>query len=174
MSIMSNKINNDEGIIQISPSKLKQMYTEKNVGETTVRSIFKPKKSKLPPLTMYATPIAAGLPTPVMDYTEGELDLNEYLLQNPSATFFVRVSGDSMIGAGIHPDDLLIIDCSVPPEDGKIVIAIINGELTVKRLVYHRGKRFLMPENSDYKRIEITKDMDFMIWGVVTNVIHQL
>ena len=174
MNFVSEKNGSENDIIKVDSSVINQLYAETNTGEVMVLKIFKPKKSKLPPLTMYTIPIAAGVPTPVKNYTEGELDLNEHLLQNPSATFFVRVSGDSMIGAGIHPGDLLIVDCSVHPKDGKIVIAIINGELTVKRLFYNQRKRFLMPENPAYKSIEITKDMDFMIWGVVTNVIHQL
>ncbi|MGB0935458.1 MAG: LexA family protein [Alphaproteobacteria bacterium] len=126
------------------------------------------------PVKMYSMAVAAGFPSPAEDYAEGRLDLNEHLLHNPEATFFVRVSGDSMIGAGIHPDDLLIVDRSISPTPGRIVIAVINGELTVKRLFRDSGKLCLMPENPDYPAIEITEEMDFMIWGVVTNVIHSL
>ena len=174
MNTDKQKINVEYDIIKIDLPVNKELTETESNGDVRVLKVFKPKKSTLPPLTMYATPIAAGLPSPVKDYNEGELDLNEYLLQNPSSTFFVRVSGDSMIGASIHPGDLLIVDCSLQAQDGKIVIAIINGELTVKRLFYNKGKRFLMPENPTYSSIEITKDMDFMIWGIVTNVIHQL
>ncbi len=164
--------NDAEPIIQLS----EHCEMSEKFGDQGFKAIaiFKPKKSTLPPLTLYASPIVAGLPSPVEDYTEGELDLNEYLLHNPASTFFVRVSGDSMMGASIHPGDLLIVDCSIPPTDGKIVIAIINGDLTVKRLFHSKEKRCLMPENPSYPTIEITDDMDFMIWGVVTNVIHKL
>ena len=121
---------------------------------------------------MYSTLVAAGMPLPTEEYSEGKIDLNEHLLKNPEATFFVRVSGDSMIDAGIHPGDLMIVDRSLMPASGKVVIAVVNGELTVKRLFKENGKLFLMPENPNYPAIEITEDMAFMIWGVVTNVIH--
>lgn len=90
-------------------------------------------------LTLYGTNVSAGFPSASNDYVEGKLDLNEHLIKNPPATFFVRVSGDSMIGAGIHPDDLLVVDRSEEPKHGKIVIAVINGELTVKRLHQSRA-----------------------------------
>ena len=143
-------------------------------GRTRVSEVHAASVQTQQPLTLYATRVAAGSPSPTEDYTEGKLDLNTYLLRNPGATFFVRVSGDSMIEAGIHPGDLLIVDRSLPPAVGKVVIAVINGELTVKRLFRERGKLFLMPENPAYPSLEITEEMDFMIWGVVTSVIHPL
>jgi DNA polymerase V len=117
--------------------------------------------------------VSAGFPSPGTDYLEGKLDLNEHLIKNPPATFFVRVSGDSMIGAGIHPEDILVVDRSEDPKSGKIVIAVINGELTVKRLKQSREGIQLLPENPEYSPIAITEDMDFQVWGVVTFVIHR-
>lgn len=125
------------------------------------------------PLNLYATKVSAGFPSPSNDYLEGKLDLNEHIIKNPPATFFVRVCGDSMIGAGIHPDDLLVVDRSEDPKHGKIVIAVINGELTVKRLHQDRDGMKLMPENPNYQPIHITTEMEFLVWGVVIYVLHK-
>ena len=144
-------------------------------GRTKVNEVFKASTHISSPQTMYSTLVAAGLPSPTEDYSEGKIDLNEHLLKNPESTFFVRVSGDSMIDAGIHPNDLLIVDRSERPASGRIIIAVINGELTVKRLIKkENNKLYLMPENPNYPILEITEEMEFMIWGVVTSVIHPL
>ena len=123
---------------------------------------------------IYMSTVEAGFPSPADDYIEGSLDLNRHLVKHPAATFFVRVSGDSMINAGIHPDDILIVDRSLEATDKKIVIAVLDGELTVKRLRYRHSQIFLEPENEDYRPICITEDNAFEIWGVVTNVIHKV
>jgi len=124
------------------------------------------------PLPLFSCSVAAGFPSPADDHLEGSLDLNDHLIKHPSATFFVRVSGDSMIKAGIHHDDILVVDRSLEPRHGKIVIAAVEGQLTVKRLNRDKGKTMLMPENDDYPPIVIDDDNDMTIWGVVTNVIH--
>lgn len=125
-------------------------------------------------LPFYSHAISAGFPSPADDDMEETLDLNELLIKHPSATFFLKVSGTSMINAGIHDGDILIVDRSIEPTDGKIVIASVNGELTVKRLSA-KGKKFkLVAENEDYAPIDITEDMELRFWGVVTNVIHSL
>ena len=117
--------------------------------------------------------IAAGFPSPADDHHEGVLDIHDYVVKNPSATFFMRVEGLSMTGAGIYPDDVLVVDRSVPPRDGCIVIAVLNREFTVKRL-YRRGKTIkLLPENSDFRPIEIVEGDEFSVWGVVTCVLHK-
>ena len=97
-----------------------------------------------------------------------------HLIKHPAATFFVRAKGDSMIEAGIHSGDILIVDRSLDVTDKKVVIAVIDGELTVKRIRMIERKIYLLPENSDYSSTEITESMNFTIWGVVTNVIHAL
>lgn len=125
-------------------------------------------------IPLYATRVAAGFPSPADDYVERHLDLNEYLVKRPAATFFVRVEGDSMINAGIHENDILVVDRSVKPTDGKIIIAVVNGELTVKRLSDKPGHLCLLPENPRYKPIEITEAVEFSIWGVVKHVLHAL
>lgn len=118
--------------------------------------------------------VAAGFPSPADDYLKAEtpLDLNEHLIKHPAATFFVRVRGDSMTGCGIFPDDILIVDRSLEAVHRKVVIAVVDGELTVKRLHKAGGKIMLMPENEGYKPIVIEDNMELEIWGVVTCVIH--
>ncbi len=133
---------------------------------------LKPGKGIARPL--YGTRIQAGFPSPAEDYIEAMLDLNDYLIQHPAATFFVRVDGFSMMNAGIFPDDILIVDRSLEPFSNKIVIAVIDGELTVKRLIRENGKRYLIPDNPDYPKIVIEDWMDLTIWGVVTYVIHKV
>lgn len=123
-------------------------------------------------LPLYLSRIEAGFPSPADDYVEQKLDLNEFLVSNPAATFFLRVKGNSMKGAGIHSGDLLIVDRALEPEDGSIIIAVMDGELTVKRLRHQSNDIQLISENEDYTPISARKYQDFEIWGVVTNVIH--
>lgn len=122
---------------------------------------------------LFSCSVSAGFPSPADDYIDQRLDLNELLIANPAATFFVRTAGDSMTGAGINSDDILIVDRSLTAISGKIVIAVVDGELTVKRLVQTASSCTLMAENPDYPAIKINKDSDFQVWGVVTSVIHQ-
>jgi len=133
---------------------------------------FEKKGQVLRPL--FSSGVSAGFPSPADDYVDRELDLNEYLITNPAATFFVRVAGDSMIGAGINHDDILIVDRSIAPVSGKIVIAIVDGELTVKRLVKTGDSCRLVAENPLYPSTDIEKEMELEVWGVVTCAIHRL
>jgi DNA polymerase V len=123
-------------------------------------------------LPLYISTVKAGFPSAADDYLDKTLDLNEYLVKNPAATFFVRVSGESMIGAGISSGDILIVDRSLEPQDKKVAVAIVNGEFTVKRIRKKDGKLFLVAENKEFKPIEITPSMDFEVWGIVVHVIH--
>lgn len=125
-------------------------------------------------LPIYQHQIPAGFPSPAEDFMEERINLNTLLIQHPSATFFVKVTGHSMLHAGIHDQDLLIVDRSIQPTHGKIVIAALNGELTVKRLLLENNKIMLMPENPNYSAIEIFPETEFQLWGVVTSVIHPL
>ena len=138
-----------------------------------INKIYKPGLSKQD-IPVFTARVSAGFPSPAADYEEGRLDLNKHLIKNPPATFFVRVTGDSMEGAGIHDGDLLIVDRSLEPISGRVVIAVVDGELTIKRLRIQRGKYTLEPENENYPITKISKDMEFEVWGVVTNVIHPL
>jgi len=124
-------------------------------------------------LPLFSSRVAAGFPSPADDHLEATLDLNQYLIRRPSATFFVRASGDSMINAGINNDDILVVDRSLEARHGDIIIAALNGELTVKRLHCRDTKVALKPENPNYPMLDITEEMNFHIWGVVTSVIHQ-
>lgn len=128
--------------------------------------------SRQAPLVLGA--VAAGFPSPADDHVDRSLDLNEYLVPNPAATFFVRVEGESMTGAGISPGDLLVVDRSREPADGKIVVAVLDGEMTVKRL-RKKGRRVeLVPENRSFEPPPISVETDFRVWGVVTAVIRRL
>jgi DNA polymerase V len=126
------------------------------------------------PLPLFTGKVAAGFPSPADDYIEKTLDLNDLLVKKPAATFFVRAEGESMLGAGIHPNDILVVDRSIDPVPGKVVICALNGELTVKRLKSCAGQLLLAAENPDYPDISLGEEMDMVIWGVVTNVIHAL
>lgn len=139
--------------------------------EHEVLSFIHHKAYKLP---LFSSHVSAGFPSPADDYKAKDLDLNEHLIKHPAATFFLRVAGDSMIGSGIHDGDLLVVDRSLDVKFGAIVIASLDGQLTVKRLVEINGKRFLQAENPNYSPIEITEESDMKLWGVVTNVIHKL
>lgn len=123
---------------------------------------------------LYLSKVAAGFPSPADNYVERRLDLNEHLIKHKEATFFVRVNGDSMTGAGIFDNDLLVVDRAINPENGRIVVAAINGELTVKRLLNKEGKFWLVAENPSYAPIEMKEGMECIIWGVVTNAVHTL
>ena len=125
-------------------------------------------------LPLYGSKVPAGFPSPADDHIEKQLDLNEHLIKHPAATFFARASGNSMIDAGIYENDLLIVDRSLAPDHGKIVIAAIDGQLTVKRLHKKNGKLLLMPENTEFEPIEIKDESEVYLWGVVIHVIHHL
>ncbi|CCE22766.1 LexA family protein [Methylotuvimicrobium alcaliphilum] len=138
---------------------------------TVLYAASNPKTVNLP---LFAGKVSAGFPSPADDYIEKTLDLNDLLVQKPAATFFVRAQGESMLGAGIHPNDILVVDRSLEPVQGRIVICALNGELVVKRLKRQSGQWLLGSENPAYKDIVLREEMDTVIWGVVTNVIHPL
>ena len=124
-------------------------------------------------LPLFFSPVKAGFPSPAEDYIEKSLDFNEYLVSHPAATFCLRVSGDSMYGAGIFPGDIIIVDRAIAPSRGSIIVAAVDGELTVKRLLYKNGRTVLSPENPAYPDIVIAHESECSIWGVVTYVIHR-
>lgn len=125
------------------------------------------------PLSLYAHKVVAGFPSPAEDYVEARLDLNEKLIRNKEATFLLSVQGDSMKDAGILDGDILVVDRSIAPQDGKIVIAALDGELTVKRLSIKSTGTWLVPENDLYPPIPVKEESDVVIWGVVTATISQ-
>lgn len=129
-----------------------------------------------PPLALplFGHKVRAGIPSPVDDYVEAWLDLNEHLIEHKEATFFVQAAGDSMIGAGIQEGTLLLVDRALEPRHNDIVIAVVDGELTVKRLEKRRGKIRLIAENPAYAPIEFKEGQEMVVWGVVRSVIRKL
>ncbi|NLN24968.1 MAG: translesion error-prone DNA polymerase V autoproteolytic subunit [Bacteroidetes bacterium] len=115
--------------------------------------------------------ISAGFPSPALDFIDLTIDLNKHLIKHPSATFYGRVKGQSLKNAGINDGDLLIIDKSLEPINGKIAVCYIDGEFTAKRIKKSKEELWLMPENDDYPPIKIEEENDLIIWGIVTHVI---
>jgi DNA polymerase V len=124
-------------------------------------------------LPLVSASVEAGFPSPADDHLERGIDLNEELIRNPAATFLVRVKGDSMRDAGIHAGDVLIVDKSLTPIDRKIVVAMIDGNFTVKRFRKRGGQVFLEAENPEFSPIEVTEGQELSIFGVVSYIIHQ-
>ena len=118
--------------------------------------------------------ISAGFPSPADDFKEIRISLDKELVKNKEATFYARVDGDSMVGAGLEDGDLLVIDRSLNPENGKIAVCLIDGEFTVKRIKKEKNKLYLMPENKKYKKIEIKEENELVIWGIVEYVIKKV
>lgn len=115
--------------------------------------------------------ISAGFPSPAADFSEKGIDLNKALIKNPSSTFYGRVNGDSMKDLGIEDGDLLVIDKSLEPQDGKIAVCFIDGEFTLKTIKREKNHCLLMPANEKYKPIKVTEKNDFLVWGIVIHVI---
>lgn len=124
------------------------------------------------PLPFFDVPVSAGFPSPAEDTQDIRLDLNDLLVKHPEATFFVRVQGESMLGAGIHSGDILVVDRSLDAADGSIVVAVVDGEFTVKRLSVVGRRVRLMPENVAFPPLDITPEHAFQVWGVVTGVVR--
>jgi DNA polymerase V len=139
-----------------------------------IKCVYAYQQSQKQKFPLFLSRVRAGFPSPADDYLEKKLDLNEHLIQHPAATFFVKVIGDSMINAGIFSGDILIVDRSLEAENNKIIVAILNGEFTIKRMKKRLGKLFLFAENPNYPPIEVIDGMDFEVWGVVIHVIHSV
>lgn len=138
-------------------------------------SLFTPKlQQKTMFIDLYQCKVRAGFPSPADDFIEKSLDLNDLLIKQPAATFFVRVEGDSMQDAGIYPDDILVVDRSIPPASGKVVVCAVNGELTVKYLKGSEQHWRLVAANATYPDILLHDGLEAIFWGVVTAAIHIL
>lgn len=137
-------------------------------------TFFTPDTTNSLDTIFFDTGIAAGFPSPAEDFKEQRLSLDSELIKNKEATFFARVSGQSMIGAGLDDNDLLVIDRSIEPTNNKIAVCFLDGEFTVKRLRVDKDEVWLQPENPNYPIIKITSENDFVIWGIVTNVIKKV
>lgn len=148
---------------------------DQSLTETGLMDLWRPDSAQQKlPLPLFAGKVAAGFPSPADDFIEKTLDLNELLVKKPAATFYVRAEGESMLGAGIHPNDILVVDRSLEPVAGKVVICALNSALTVKRLKRRTDKWVLAAENPLYPDITMREDLELVIWGVVTAVIHPL
>ncbi|SRR5579885_2398659 len=132
-----------------------------------------PAPAALQRIPYFPQGIPAGFPSPADDHLQRELNLHEHLIKHPAATFFAHVDGDSMIDANLRDGDLIVIDRAETPRHKSIVVAVVNGEFTVKRLYKRNGEIRLVPENKAYPSIEVREGMDVEIWGVVTHTIHK-
>jgi DNA polymerase V len=141
--------------------------------ELRVTSVSRLEAKKQASVPLYLCRVSAGFPSPASDYVERDIDLNEWLIKNKLATYVVRVEGDSMTGE-IHPEDRLIVDRSLEARHRDVVVACIDGEMLVKRLIIEEGRHFLVAENPEYPAIELNGDREMIIWGVVTHSIHRL
>jgi len=137
-------------------------------------SFLKINSEELKDFPLYENAVQCGFPSPADDFLDLDINLNDYLVKHKSATFCVKVNGSSMNGVGIHSGDVLIVDRAESVKNNSIVLAVIDNEFTVKSIKKNAGKLYLNPANDNYKPIEITEDMNFHVWGVVTFVIHAL
>ncbi|MFD2551326.1 LexA family protein [Bizionia sediminis] len=142
--------------------------------QSTNLTFFTPDLSENSGAVFLDTGISAGFPSPAEDFKEERLSLDTMLVKNKMATFYARVSGQSMIDAGLDDNDLLVIDRSLEPENNRIAVCFLDGEFTVKRLRVEKDGVWLQPENAMYQPIKITEENDFVIWGIVTNVIKKV
>jgi DNA polymerase V len=143
-------------------------------NDTPKLTIYKPDFENNTGLPFVSHAVSAGFPSPAQDFMETNIDLNQELTKNPLATFYIKVSGNSMIDAGISDKDILIVDRSLEPTDGKIAICLIDGEFTVKRLKLETDCLYLMPENPVYQPIKVTEENQLIIWAIVTYVIKKV
>jgi DNA polymerase V len=139
-----------------------------------IKELLVPHVRRALSLPLLLASVPAGFPSPADDYLDTALDLNDYVVRNPAATFFMRASGESMLGAGIHSGDILVVDRSLEPLQGRVVVAAVNGELTVKRLRRTGRHIRLVAENPAFPAIEPDPESQVDIWGVVTYVIHKV
>ena len=137
-------------------------------------TFLKPKKGNSIGQWLVEQGISAGFPSPADDFKEIRISLDRELIKNRDATFYARVSGESMVGAGLDDGDLLIIDRSLDPKNGKIAVCLVDGEFTVKRIKKEKNKLYLMPENKKYKPIELKEESELIVWGIVEYVIKKV
>ncbi|MES2588513.1 MAG: translesion error-prone DNA polymerase V autoproteolytic subunit [Bacteroidota bacterium] len=147
------------------------MSNQKKI-KSSVLEIFAIENGTELELTLVNTGISAGFPSPAMDFDENKIDLNRHLIKRPASTFFGRVKGNSMEGAGIYDGNLLIIDKSIKPKSEQIAVCFIDGEFTIKRIRIEKDCIWLIPANDSYQAIRVNEDNNFLIWGIVIYVIR--
>lgn len=168
--------NRTEQLSLITLSNLSQKinFAQIRCPENVAHILLPDKVTPVQYTAMYSHSISAGFPSPADDYIEDRLDLNELLIHNKAATFFLRVKGDSMINAGIHHGDIIVVDRALQPVHRSIVVAVVDGELTVKRLIRRHDITELHAENLKYQPIRLQDGQELTIWGVVTSSVHQV
>jgi DNA polymerase V len=173
----SGEFKENTKVIRVPASLVESVKYSLNVYKSKLKSntkVLLPKENAKELLVpIFSSRVQAGFPSPADDHMDETLDLNTHLIQHKESTFFVKAQGESMLGAGIYPGDILIVDRSVTARSGKIVIAVVDSEFTVKRLHKYKGKITLKAENTDFDDINIKEGSELIIWGVVTSVIHQ-
>lgn len=137
-------------------------------------SFFLPDAENNLEMPYISSGIKAGFPSPAADFDGSRISIDQVVVKNPTATFYAKANGNSMIGAGIDDGDILVIDKSIEPQDGKIAVCFIDGEFTVKRIKIQENSLLLLPENKLFEPIEVTQENDFIIWGIVTYVVKKL
>ena len=145
----------------------------KYLKHTNYFDFYSVDKTAFEKIQLFEGGVSAGFPSAADDYRDMDLDLHDHLVKNPSSTFCVKAIGESMKDAGIQTGDVMIVDRSLEPKNRSIVLAVIDGEFTVKRVNVNDNELYLMPENDTFTPIKITEEMDFQIWGVVTYIIHK-
>ena len=173
----TGKFKEDTRVMRVPVSLVDQVKSTLEVYKSQLKSDVKVSlpmaDAPIVSTPIFTSRVQAGFPSPADDYLEDQLDLNKHLIYHQEATFFVRAQGESMLNAGVHPGDILVVDKSLTAKSGKIVIAVVDGEFTVKRLYKYKGKITLKAENPDFDDIVINENNELIIWGVVTSVIHQ-
>ena len=137
-------------------------------------SFFIPNTESNLEMPYISSGIKAGFPSPAADFDGSRISIDQIVVKNATATFYAKANGNSMIGAGIDDGDILVIDKSIEPQDGKIAVCFIDGEFTVKRIKVQENSLLLLPENKLFEPIEVTQENDFIIWGIVTYVLKKL
>lgn len=137
----------------------------------TTLHFYSPDTSNKADVWLAEEGVSAGFPSPADDFKEVRISLDKAVVKNEAATFYARVAGQSMVGAGLDDGDLLVIDRSLEPKDGKIAVCFVDGEFTVKRLKVDKDCVWLMPENAQYKPLQVTEENELIIWGIVTHVL---
>lgn len=166
MRIPQSAVGAVSGILDACKAQQQQQRFRQDILQPALHS----KPIRVP---LFSHKVAAGFPSPADDYSEGKLSLDEHLIRHRESTFFVRAKGNSMVGAGIFDGDLLVVDKSLTPASGDIVIAVIDSELTVKRLIRRGSKVILQPENARFKDIELKEGQELQVWGVVTSAVKK-
>ena len=170
----TTRIRVPHSIVPIVNGLLDNIVNLRNARSSDIEALPLAQTPSAAAVPLFSSLISAGFPSPADDHIENQLDLNEHFVRNPAATFCVRATGESMIGAGIFPGDILVVDRSREAVHGAIVIAVVADELTVKRLHKKDGELALYPENPDYRPIHISNEMKLVIWGVVSGVLRKL